>query len=229
MTTSGGYDTASPAHARHMARVVDAYLARAHVPRVHREPLTGRARFLLELVPDSLRTWESTLGSMVWVGGSALLCGPPGVGKTLAATWVLAGIIRRAVIDEFGEPRTGRCASVCFARVADLRQIVRERAWERLREIERAQALVLDDAGLESDPDGRTAADVDELIDRRWADRRVTIVTTNLLADGDPLSFRARYARAFSRLADARGPGVVEIVREVDLRLTPPTRAPRRA
>lgn len=203
-------------------RALDEFLKDAGVARLQREHLTGRAAFDVDLVPPELRRWVATFPERLWKGGSVLLCGPVGSGKTLSACWVLAEVWRRAVVGEDGYPRGGRTPSCAFGRATDFRLAARERSYTHLRAMRRAQVLVLDDLGLEADPQGLTATDVDELIDIRWAEKRCTIVTSNLRGEAEEgPSFSARYPRAASRLLDARGPGLVELVRGDMRRISP--------
>ena len=114
-----------------------------------------------------------------------VLSGPMGCGKTTAASWILAT----------GIERWGRGAhDAMFVRAG---RLVR---WNRfddaaMAQIEGASALVIDDLGSEyQDDKGAFRSFVDNVVDARYADQRVTVITTNLDADG----FKARYGARFA-------------------------------
>lgn len=108
-----------------------------------------------------------------------LLCGKPGVGKSLAAAywlWSSAAAIKR------------------WAHVADLMRVGLYGA--ELEDYWNAGALVLDDVGTEfSDTKGVFAAVFDGFVEKRCARERKTVITTNL----DPESFKRRFGE---RVAD---------------------------
>ena len=153
-----------------------------------------------QIVPRALVRWADRFpGSLK--EGNVLLAGPTGTGKTCAAVWALL--------------RALEVASVRFIAERDLVAHLFEH--RSLRTFERFDLLVIDDWGEAYEHDWPLAA-IDGLIDRRWLDMRATIVTTNLPPTKasaekqkvDPRhSFEGRYPRAFSRLCDAGGPGLV--------------------
>ena len=70
---------------------------------------------------------------------------------------------------------------------------------EEIQRLERAKLLVLDDLGREPlDAGGWAETAMHALLDRRYEDKRRTIVTTNLTAS----QFRDRYGRDGGRLVD---------------------------
>lgn len=202
---------------RMSARALSAFLTTAGVPLVHRELLSSSNLFDVSLIPPECSDWIRDVRTRKDLRGSLLLCGPPGAGLTTTACWLLAEYWKRSLCDHIGieiDHADGICR---FIRVSDFRRSGIERDRTLFASARAARLLVVDDVGSEVDTHGYTASDLEELIDRRWAEGLATIVTTNLLPDGDP-SFRSRYPRAYSMLADARGPGVVSIIRD-DLRL----------
>lgn len=98
-------------------------------------------------------------------GGIVVLAGNPGSGKTAAAA-------RWAYTRDGFAPR--------FLRAAEFFR------WSRFDHEKRdgvlaEQALVLDDVGAEyADPNGSYRVDLDELVDRFYADARILVVTTNI-------------------------------------------------
>lgn len=127
--------------------------------------------------------------------GVAVLAGNPGVGKT-------AAVARWAYTRASAAPRFLRAAE--FFRSSrygnDLPEGVESRD-----ELLRRPALVLDDVGAEyADANGNYRVDLDELVDRFYADSRILIITTNIVyatpkqrdaAKGDPsaVTFAERY------------------------------------
>jgi DNA replication protein DnaC len=117
----------------------------------------------------------------------SVLGGRRGTGKTTAAAWWL--VQRR-------EPsrylRTGP------ARFVDASALSRWPRFddERMRELERASALVIDDLGIEyDDKGGAFRSFLDGLVNARYAAQLPTLITTNLPAS----EFKARYGE---RVAD---------------------------
>ncbi len=109
----------------------------------------------------------------------AVLSGPPGTGKTVAAaTWMLHTTWDMQFV-----------RSATFAASSRYDQETRERWFG-------ATGLVLDDLGAEYlDGKGSFMVDLDELIDTYYGNRRPLIITTNLTAD----EFKKRYG---SRVED---------------------------
>lgn len=97
-------------------------------------------------------------------GGIVVLAGNPGSGKTAAAArWGLFG----------------GCAPR-FLRAAEYFRWSRY-DHEKRDELFRASTLVLDDVGAEyADPNGSYRVDLDELVDRFYADKRTLVMTTNI-------------------------------------------------
>lgn len=125
-----------------------------------------------------------------WVsrqGGIAILAGDPGIGKTIAATWLAM-------------QHLGRHRHVpTFLRAAEFAKLSRydDEAQARWR----VGFLVLDDLGVEYlDPKGSFAASLDELVDVFYGDTwRTLVVTTN----NDPATFLSRYgARVLDRIRE---------------------------
>lgn len=106
-------------------------------------------------------------------GGIVVLAGNPGVGKTAAAC-------RWALTRAADAPRFLRAAeffrSSRYTRADDGdRTLTRD-------DVLRSKALVLDDAGAEfADASGSYRVDLDELVDRFYADARALVITTNLV------------------------------------------------
>jgi DNA replication protein DnaC len=113
----------------------------------------------------------------------AVLSGPTGCGKTVAATWWM---LTRSPRENVG-----------FLRAVDFAAGSRYDRDER-RHLERA-GLVLDDLGCEyADSAGNVRTDLESLLDMFHADRRPLIITTNLTA----AAFAIRYGeRCADRLA----------------------------
>lgn len=97
-------------------------------------------------------------------GGIVVLAGNPGSGKTAAAA--------RWGIECGWAPR--------FLRAAEYFRWSRY-DHEKRDELFKSQSLVLDDVGAEyADPNGSYRVDLDELVDRFYADRRTLVMTTNI-------------------------------------------------
>jgi DNA replication protein DnaC len=116
-------------------------------------------------------------------GGIAVLSGPAGVGKTVAACWWADGFPRVPMFMRASE----------FATMSRYDQEGREQ-WQR------QHALILDDLGAEYlDPKGSFLVDLDELIDIFYAGKKYLVITTNC----DKATFKARYGnRIVDRLAE---------------------------
>ncbi len=97
--------------------------------------------------------------------GIVVISGPPGIGKTVAATWLAA---RRR------EPWQFVRASALLA-ASRYDRAARDRLY--------STALVVDDIGAEyADPKGSFAADLDELLDVFYGSMRPLVITTNILS-----------------------------------------------
>ncbi len=127
--------------------------------------------------------------------GSTLvaLSGVPGLGKTTAACWWL--------IQQHPRP-TVTVRPARFIRAGQLARWPRFDE-DRMRDLERARALVLDDLGVEyDDTKGAIRSLLDDLIDARYAACLPTLITTNLKGD----AFKARYhERIADRIREAGG------------------------
>jgi hypothetical protein len=116
----------------------------------------------------ALSSWNSEAKSV------AVLSGPPGTGKTVAAAWWRA--------KNYG---MNFLRASTFAATSRYDEKARAFAYD-------ASALCLDDLGSEYlDAKGSFLVDLDELIDTYYADERPLIITTNLNA----ADFKARYGR----------------------------------
>lgn len=129
-----------------------------------------------------------------------LLLGGPGVGKTLAASYVVRDEARR--FDWNGQATGTGVDPIQFVRAGELTRIDYQDRVEggqhrqRLDEMARCRLLVIDDAGDEGGTSGRSA--VAETVLRRDSNGRRTVITTNLTAErfkelyGAPLADRIR-------------------------------------
>lgn len=116
-----------------------------------------------------------------------VLSGTRGVGKTSAAAWWLL------------QPREpSKYVSTMAPRFIDSTALARFDKYDdaKMRELERASALVIDDLGVEyDDKHGNFRASLDGLVNSRYAACLPTVITTNLTAS----DFKARYGE---RIAD---------------------------
>ena len=116
-----------------------------------------------------------------------VLSGSRGCGKTTAAAWWL--LQRRA---------PARYVSTRPPQFVDAAALTRWPRYDdgRMRELELAAALVVDDLGMEyDDKHGAFRSFVDGLVNARYAKELPTVITTNLPA----ADFKARYGE---RIAD---------------------------
>lgn len=125
-----------------------------------------------------------------------VLFGKTGTGKTVAACLVLSEILRR--IDASSRPSGGDAQRVppgLFVRANTLARLsaydAADREW--LESAIRTPCLVLDDLGSEAAND-IFKAQLYELLDRRYARSRRTIITSNL----DKATFAKRYGERIS-------------------------------
>lgn len=121
-----------------------------------------------------------------------VLSGGTGTGKTTAAGWWLHGWIldpkNWGEVNDWGSPPKMR-GSVIFVTAAKLARWARYNDSE-MEAILRTSRLVIDDLGAEFlDAKGAYASLLDEVINERYANRRPTVLTTNLNAP----DFKARY------------------------------------
>jgi DNA replication protein DnaC len=127
-----------------------------------------------------------------------LLSGDSGVGKTFAAEWALAEILRHS------GPVVGLLRRQQVFTVPALR-----RAWfdeKIMSALSSAQALLLDDLGSEPiDQLGFTGASLFEVVNTRWGRGSKTILTTNMT----PASFKSRYGQKITDRLTQGGKAVV--------------------
>lgn len=116
-----------------------------------------------------------------------VLSGPRGVGKTFAAAWWVAQAHTAPPVLDAQPPRFIDAPSLSrWPRYDDA----------KMRVLELARALVLDDLGLDyDDKAGAQVSLVDGLVNARYGATLPTVITTNMQAD----AFKARYGE---RVAD---------------------------
>lgn len=124
-------------------------------------------------VADDFDEWEPNI---------AVLSGPTGTGKTVAAVWLAMHRLARE------EPIFITAAQLArFPRYGDERE-----------DLLSSSALIIDDLGTER-TDEKFNADFDELVDRVYQGYQILVITTNCTAP----QFRKRYgARVVDRLAE---------------------------
>lgn len=189
---------------------LERFLSEIGVGDVTRDAVVGSLEDTIAL--RAVKEWTKT-------GGTLLLLGSKGTGKTTAAAWGLSmlGVTKwpRCFCDRCGG---GGPREDCFvgaghrARVADeqlnpmkarfvkaghlaaaLHRPGGDATWDEVRKV---YALAIDDLGREySDQHGRWLAELDLLIDDRHEMRRPTVISSNL----SPEEFRQRYGE---RIAD---------------------------
>jgi len=133
------------------------------------------------------------------VDGLLVLSGQAGCGKTVAASWWLWRFVM-----EVGNWRWTDFGPKFLFRAPLFATATRLTRWPRfdagrMTQLHEASRLVVDDLGAEyMDEKGAFMAFLDELVNERYANRRPTIFTTNLLAE----DFRNRYGGEKGRIAD---------------------------
>lgn len=151
-----------------------------------RRMFAGYPQRAVELVVAGISLQETPAigAARTFLGGQhtmLVLSGPPGAGKTLAATW---WAWHRP---EYSPPTFGRTSE--FAVVSRYDAEARARWYD-------ASSLVLDDVGAEYlDKGGSLLVDLDALVDAFYASGRSLLLTTNL----PRAAFEARYGE---RIAD---------------------------
>ena len=174
----------------------------------------------MDLLPEKVIVWAEKLPASARASGGMLISGPPGSGKSVSAAWMLMELHRRSWFTPNGQP-IGPYARLGarFIRCHDVINAITTRSLCDLRRWAEIDALVIDD--WREELVAWIADGLDDLVDRRWGEERLTIVTTNSITGERPpgtseknfASFEKRFPRAASRLLDARGPGLVEINR----------------
>lgn len=157
------------------------YITRRRADVRRKAPREGWPLRALEAA-DAHTNTDAVQKAMAWdysARNVAVLSGPPGTGKTVAAaTWMLHTTCYMQFV-----------RSATFAASSRYDQETRERWFG-------ATGLVLDDLGAEYlDGKGSFMVDLDELVDTYYGNRRPLIITTNLTAD----EFKKRYG---SRVED---------------------------
>lgn len=184
--------------------------------REHRECSVTESR-----IPGELKAWAAEFPAAV---GSAVLIGDRGCGKTQATVWCLRQFFLRTIGEDPEWSFNGPKCRIITAR--RLFRLVFEHKAAELDQLASAALLAIDDLGAAYESEW-PLAEMDGLIDDRWGERLPTIVTTNLMPSiesarrvGKPetSSMEYRYPRAYSRLRDKRGPGLVFMGSE-DLRV----------
>lgn len=123
-----------------------------------------------------------------------VLAGPAGVGKSVAAAWLVSTFLRSLFIDQSRLVRRSRYSEGDMAPLED------------------ATLLAIDDLGSEYvDGKGSFLATVDGLLNARYAEERPTVITTNLGAARFASRYGERIAdriREVGRFVELRGPSL---------------------
>ncbi|MGH3923624.1 MAG: ATP-binding protein [Pseudonocardiaceae bacterium] len=136
-------------------------------------------------------TASATKMTRVQHGGSLLLLGPTGTGKTWQAYGVLRALADSGVYCDW----TMVTAPDLFASLRPRAGVDSERVYERYLG---AKLLVIDDLGAQKDSEW-TEEYLGRLIDARWRDELATLITSNVPATAFSVRFGTRIT---SRLGD---------------------------
>ena len=126
-------------------------------------------------------------------GGSILLCGPVGTGKTTSAVHILLSLADRyaSALQRGGSDLPDPdgyvvvlSAPLLFRKLSQMFGNAGEQADELMERCERARILFVDDIGSEGGTEEACAA-FDEIMNQRYGNKRnrTTIVTSNLMPD----------------------------------------------
>lgn len=154
------------------------------------------------LIPKACTHWLHKAAD----GGSMILAGPPGSGKTTVAVWCLRALCLNRIRQGIGAPRAK------YLKARELYHAVFRRDIAVIGEAEKAHVLVLDDWGAAYEH-AWPLSELEGIIDRRWEERLPTIVTTNMNPHGGEHSLSELLPRSYDRLTGEPGPGVVIIDR----------------
>lgn len=167
-------------------------------------------RIDLELIPDECAQWIEQREH----GAGMILAGPVGSGKTVAAVHCLRAVYLAGEI-HVPEERIWKWnpASSLFVKARTLYRAVFDRDHALLKRARESRVLVIDEWGGAYES-AWPLAEMDGLIDDRWEERLATIITTNTHPTDGDTSLQATAPRAFDRLCDEPGPGLVVMDRK---------------
>lgn len=158
-----------------------------------------------DLIPAGCHEWLAKLDQ----GSTMVLAGKIGSGKTTAAIWCLRRVYEAGErVNERNLDWRWQPIRTCYVKARDLYQAVFERDRTMLAKARLAKALVIDDWGATYEHEW-PMTELDGLIDTRWENRRATIITTNTHPTAGDDSLDETVPRAFDRMCDEPGPGVV--------------------
>lgn len=217
-----GRELAEREQAAAMARAradFPAWLRRCRVPRRF-----AALRYRAEWIPSELRRFCDGYPATLRHHAGGIIAGGLGSGKTAAACWCIRALYQHGELA--GRPLRWVARTGLFLSALELSFWVAQRRWAMLQQLAEVDLLVLDGLEDQQGEFARLAELVERYIDARWLERRPTLVTTNIPPDAAYVAseasaytatFHDLYPRAYSRLCDAEGFGVVECNRE-DLR-----------
>lgn len=167
-----------------------------------------------ELVPSAVQAWVSTWSREAPPSGIALLAGPFGVGKSMAAQWAIAELWRRGRWDHDDDPGVWFALSSAqrLPCVEIQRAVYSDRIAALAAKVEVVGLLVIEDVRRYPESAWRLADEMHAILDRRHERGLATILTTNLLPD----DFGDAYGSMWSRI-NGSTPGAVKLFRD-DLR-----------